>query len=933
MDKPKNEINSLCRIRVNKMLSTLAQKSTMSKYTYSQSNKNLNSSNRFTKLSNSKSFNKKKRITNNLSKKTVAKPSIIVDENYKKQPVDFIINHGLVIYAKNFEGDEIVNFGLSNKNIAKNNFQTHTTNPKIYKNNSNNNLLNKKFSKKSIIKSSESKLSSIRSEKFKSPIHFNDNCYTSFFNFYQNINNKKLVNSKKKHKKHNTIIDSINIEDNSISSIPFNNNKLKISEKSNKKMQANIDNNNSRNNNFMKTSKEKNSNSKNSKISKTNKELKINTKNLYGGEKVIKNIIYTKVKNSEKNIFPYYRANKQDCVNEKDKEEESTNTNNTNTNNVRSTNPNTIQGTKQNLYVETNSTNIFTTENGIINVNNKIFSYKTILKFLNHLTSYIIHYLKQDYLLIKNFSKKNNTTAAKKNSYFFETESVSNIYQNVNISNLGSQLSIELNDGNKLNFNKIFNTSTLRNTKQKPSVNCSSLVSLIGKKYRFLSRDQKNDGNKKSELFRDSNELSKKMLQINNRKKKRNLTSNNNENRNDRLILDNFDMVNSDITSPEKIDRNYISEGYSFSSFNNMSNFNDGNHNYKMIFLKTREKLRKIRESQKKQNDIKMNNINKGRIPIQKKISQKILIRKNKSYMDYSNNIDLEILSNIREKNKNKKNKFITERKEKNSEKFDNENSDKDKNTTIRIKNITTKDKRISININYLFLNFSYAKTKPKKFNDLYLVIVKNVLYNYIGIIIHNKRKQKNAKKNSKDSNIQIYKRLSLIKEEEELDKNFSKSIKNSVFFEDFEKIKKLINLISSLNYILLEKKFFFRIKLISFTMILQKIFNKKYYYIFFASINYKGKKNNKNVYYRKLGKGGKMCIKRKTSSLNKIERNTNAMSFDHVVKSKDKLNKIKKSQNNNLKNDNSYNQLIVIPIEKYLKFKYKLISFILNKK
>ena len=929
MDKSKKEINSLCRIRVNKMLSTVAQKLSTSSYFYSQSNKNFTFSNNFPKLSNSKSFNNKKLITNNLSKKTKTNPSLITEENYKKKPVDFIINHGLVVYAKNFDGEEIVNLGSTNKYFSKNNYQTHTH--KISKNRSNNNLLNK-FSKKNVLKNNnEMKLNSVRSERYKSPICFNDSCYSTTFNFHKNVNNKKAVNSKKKHEKQKT---STKLEDKSGPSIPLNNNKLIISEKCPKKMKKNIDKI-SRNNNFMKTANQKNSNSKNFKTNKTNKELKINTKNFYGNTKTIKNIIFTKLKNSEKSIFPYYRINNQDCLNDKDKEEESTNTNNTNTNIVKNTSPNTITYSKNNFYMDTNVTNVFnTTKNIIINRNNKTSS-STTLQFFNHLNSYIIHYLKKYYLLLKNYSKKSNTYKTKKKSYFFEKESFKDsmtyFNQNENTSNLGSQLSIELNEGNKSTYTKSFNRSTIRNIKQSRPVNCSTLVSLIKKRFRFLSKDQNNNESKKSELFRDSSELSKKMIQIHNRKKKRNSTSSNSDNRTYRLHIDNFNVLNSFVTSPENIDKNCISKNYSFLSNKNMSNTNDCSHNYKLIFLKTREKLKKIRENQKKQNDIKNNNSNEGNKFIQTKVSQKVLIKNNSKFIDRSNNMYLEILSNNLEKNKNKKNKFINESRKINSEKLDNEKSIKEKNVPIRIKHILTKDKRISININYLFFNYSYAKTKQKKFNDLFLVIVKNIIFNYIGSIIHNIRNKKNDKKSSKGSNLQIYKCLSLIKEEEELDKHFSKSIKNSKYFEDIEKIKKLINATDSLNYILLEKKFFFRIKVINYAIILQKIINKKYYCIFLNAIKNKGKNHNKIIYCRKLGKGGIVFIKRKTPSLNKLEENIGAKSFDKIATSKRKLDKIWNKHNNNLNNAN--NRFKIVQIEKYLKFKYTLISFILAKK
>ena len=108
----KNNIVTLCRIKVNKMLSTLntnnqnifVPKYTIAKKTESNYNSNLNTNNKQVKIVD----NNKKRIF----KKNILKNK---DEN---RPIDFIINHGVLIYQRNMQGEEIINYGI-NKNKNK----------------------------------------------------------------------------------------------------------------------------------------------------------------------------------------------------------------------------------------------------------------------------------------------------------------------------------------------------------------------------------------------------------------------------------------------------------------------------------------------------------------------------------------------------------------------------------------------------------------------------------------------------------------------------------------------------------------------------------------------------------------------------------------------------------------------------------------------
>ena len=106
----KNNIVTLCRIKVNKMLSSLntnnqnifVPKYTIAKKTESNYNSNLNTNNKQVK----KVDNNKKRIF----KKNILKNK---DEN---RPIDFIINHGVLIYQRNMQGEEIINYGINKNN-------------------------------------------------------------------------------------------------------------------------------------------------------------------------------------------------------------------------------------------------------------------------------------------------------------------------------------------------------------------------------------------------------------------------------------------------------------------------------------------------------------------------------------------------------------------------------------------------------------------------------------------------------------------------------------------------------------------------------------------------------------------------------------------------------------------------------------------------
>ena len=128
-----NDIGSLCRIKVNKMLSTLNSKNNdffIPKYTLSNKNEE-----KYSYLNKPKGNSIKTNHNNlnmNMKRKMSSNNITTTEENYNKQPVDFIINHGVLVYQRNLKGEEVLNFGINNKYLKKNNFGILASDKTIY---------------------------------------------------------------------------------------------------------------------------------------------------------------------------------------------------------------------------------------------------------------------------------------------------------------------------------------------------------------------------------------------------------------------------------------------------------------------------------------------------------------------------------------------------------------------------------------------------------------------------------------------------------------------------------------------------------------------------------------------------------------------------------------------------------------------------------
>ena len=109
---PKKNIVSLCRIKVNKMLSSLNsvnQNMFIPKYTL-----NKKSESNYISHLNVNNNKPKQKIKINKARHLNQK------NNDKNKQVDFIINHGVLVYQRNMKGEEIINYGINTNKFNNN---------------------------------------------------------------------------------------------------------------------------------------------------------------------------------------------------------------------------------------------------------------------------------------------------------------------------------------------------------------------------------------------------------------------------------------------------------------------------------------------------------------------------------------------------------------------------------------------------------------------------------------------------------------------------------------------------------------------------------------------------------------------------------------------------------------------------------------------
>ena len=172
----RDEIISLCRKKVNKMLSSLnsnKQNIFIPKYTIT----NKTESNYLSNINNNQKhkLNSKKICKNKIT-------NIIDDDkpnNKERNCIDFIINHGILVYQRNMKGQEIINYGINkNKNLNKKNIYgniTYRTETNFNKNNINKKLINNTINKQKNAFKKKFKINNLRKTNYS----FKDLSHTS----------------------------------------------------------------------------------------------------------------------------------------------------------------------------------------------------------------------------------------------------------------------------------------------------------------------------------------------------------------------------------------------------------------------------------------------------------------------------------------------------------------------------------------------------------------------------------------------------------------------------------------------------------------------------------------------------------------------------------------------------------------------------------
>ena len=98
----KNEIITLCRIKVNKMLSTLNTTKNKNIFIPKYTLTNKSEKNYFSNFNN-KNMRQKQKLNNKNKKENLNN-----DKSLKNKIIDFIINKGVLVYQRNMKGEEVI---------------------------------------------------------------------------------------------------------------------------------------------------------------------------------------------------------------------------------------------------------------------------------------------------------------------------------------------------------------------------------------------------------------------------------------------------------------------------------------------------------------------------------------------------------------------------------------------------------------------------------------------------------------------------------------------------------------------------------------------------------------------------------------------------------------------------------------------------------
>ena len=859
----KQDISSLCRIKVNKMLSSLNSKKNIFIPNYTLLNKNEEKYSYLNKKGNSIKTNHKKNIKDKLNKTNI----LTTEENYNKQPIDFIINHGVLVYQRNFKGEEVINLGINNEYLRKNNFNMEKKNNTIYqtesnfhhKNNNNNNTVNRYTRQNWSIKRRTNTNGSKKTLGSTSDIPLFKNKNTS-------SRQKKILST------------NLNTTQNSISSVnSFSVKTFLASSKNQKNSSAN---------------KNKNENIKNNIINQNTK----NTKRV---------INYVRKKNNNtnsQNKFFIFRKRKKNNSTIIGKEEKANNKTVIKDNKVI---PNNINNKYKTNY---NSKKNF---EKIKNINNEEKKYNSAEQFTNFetikkLTQLYIninkikkYYLKKYFNILKEYNININPST---NRNRFKEKKISlDIYENQNkLNKIGINKIIQEKSKQNKNFknsycnpehkksnsilvNKKFSSNTTSAKELLKNNSNSSLTYIISKNMKFFSKEKNDKNEKNSELYRDCKSLQRKYEEICRRKKRQytmtftnkfkdNISNNENNNLNKTNSFSNFDCnsVNSfPIKKSDKLNQMFNLNENNNDKKNNTENKKDKNI-YKIKLIKNNAHDKKIisyRIEKSNQKTLIDNNFLKQNNLIENDLQKKYNFGSN--YKKIEQNINNELNNKFNHKVFiHKRKNYILDDKNKNKEIFykrrqkrNNSNGTKRGNLSFSIKNICTKDKRISIHINYV----PFIPNSKNNYIKSLLIIENIINYNYIPI-----KKIKNIIKRKNDN------KLTLIREEEEKSK-YLNSTNNSKIFEDelnstlknstnfrITKNKKIhnlniIKLVGILhkcfynNNIYDKKDFIFKLKIIFLVTIIKCIIHNKIKDAHIIKyLKKKSKDKNNVIYYKK---------------------------------------------------------------------------------
>ena len=742
--------SSLCRIKVNKMLSSLNLNNNIfvPKYTLNSKKEEKYS---FINKSKEKSakVNHSNIMKNNNSniKESKNKLTETTEENYTKQPIDFIINHGVLVYQRNLKGEEIVNLGINNKYLRKNNFKMD------------NNDIKQSFSNNKNIKLNNSK---------KSLFSMNDT---------HNLKNKNKNNSYCRNKIFG--INNLNSTLNSNSSVnSMNINNIKINYDKNKlnKTQTQLNLNNKKNViNYVRKKKNNNENAFHIIRKKKNYATSNNDENvILNNEKCIKDTcnIKKKIKFSPKKqkhnfiinnnfkisklihslhiarrfylkkYYKIFRSNLSkklnDIINNLNNKIEETDKNKTIDENIRNT---------KYIQEHNKSNNILV---------NKILSPKTTNtndyqsnsnKNLSLLISKNLRFFSKD----KDNNNKDESIKERRPSELFrDSKSLKKKFEQICRRKIKEKTVIFSNRYRGTNSPRNYlsdsnKTSSFSNLYDNNSVNSFQINNNYNYNFNQLYRDnsidnENNKENKNNNIINNINETSENLIEHKNEKNKNRIK-----------LVKNKEKSNTRFNK-------YIISNNILKKNNSYNHFGQKNES-----MKENDDIKKKGFSINNKENINNNSISSKN----KNIFKKVFIHKRKNYFLEDNN-----LIKIKEKIMKRNNTYNISNDPYNF---------KNKNIALLIKNICTKDRRIFVHITYIPLVLT-SNNSYKKYNCNLLKMENIFSYNYLN-------KKKKIKRNN-----EFEKKLSLIREEDEKSKNLNSTKSSIKLEEDLNSNKKNTN-------------------------------------------------------------------------------------------------------------------------------------------